>query len=144
MIDSTSDIGWRYQRVGFTSVFLFDCYLQLGMLTLCWLLVLVGYLLHRYRGWNIMSKVYSIFHALHEIMIFYFAIGLVLELMYFEVSSVMRVFSLIVACLANLYLLLYTLRIYYAFMKYPQLQLGTPALRDLLLKYGYFIRNLRY
>jgi len=47
-------------------------------------------------------------------MIFYFAIGLVLELMYLEVTSALRVFSLLVALLANFYLLIYTLKIYYA------------------------------
>lgn len=52
--------------------------------------------------------------------------------------------SLSVAVLANAYLLVYTLVVYYSFMRYPSLHMGTKEYRELVLKYGSFIRNIRY
>ena len=53
-------------------------------------------------------------------------------------------FSLVVAVLANLYLLLYTLYIYYSFMSYPGYELGTKELRRVIVVFGSFVRNIRH
>jgi len=91
-----------------------------------------------------MPKVYPIFHAVHEIMIFYFSMGLVLEWTYFDTSSTMRVISLAVAIAANVYLLIYVLYVYYKFIDYSDLEVGSEKFREVTLKYGSFVRNLRY
>lgn len=91
-----------------------------------------------------MPKVYPVFHAVHEIMVFYFSMGLVLEWTYFDPSSTARVISLVVAVAANIYLLAYVLYIYYKFIDYSDLQVGSEKFREITLKYGSFVRNLRY
>jgi hypothetical protein len=91
-----------------------------------------------------MSKVYPVFHAVHEIMIFYFSMGLVLEWTYFDASSTMRILSLSIAIAANIYLLVYVLYVYYKFIDYSDLEVGTEKFREMTLKYGSFLRNLRY
>ena len=91
-----------------------------------------------------MARIWTVFHALHEVMIFYFSISLVLEIMYFEPTSFLRVFSLVVAVVANLYLLVYTLYIYYSFMSYPGYELGSKELRKVVVVFGSFVRNIRH
>ena len=109
-----------------------------------WLMVLVGRKLEKSCKWRVMPKVYSIFHAVHEIMIFYFSMGLVLEWTYFDSSSTMRILSLVIAIAANIYLLIYVLYIYYKFIDYSDLEVGSEKFREVTLKYGSFVRNLRY
>jgi len=58
-------------------------------------------------------------------MVFYFAMGLVLEWTYFDSSSPMRYLSLAVAILANVYLLAYVLYIYYKMIDYSALDIGS-------------------
>jgi len=91
-----------------------------------------------------MAKVYSIFHKLHEITIFYLSMGLVLEWVYFDSTSTLRIISLIVCLLFNKYYLIYQLYVYYDLISYPTLQLGTEEYRRMAIKYGYFLRNIRY
>ena len=72
-----------------------------------------------------MPKIYPIFHSAHEIMIFYFAMGLALEWTYFDSSSGMRILSLAVAVASNVYLLAYVLYIYYKMIDYYDLEIGS-------------------
>ena len=51
--------------------------------------------------------------------------GLVLEWIYFDISSAVRVVSMCMALLANIYLLIYTLYIYYQFINYSDLAVGS-------------------
>jgi hypothetical protein len=141
---AVDSVGWRYQRAGFTTIFLIDCYMQLFLLVLCWLLVLGGRKLSAKCKVNCMPKIYPFFHAIHELLTFYFAMGLVLELMYFEPSSALQLASLALAVAANLYLLAYTLYIYYGFMRYPLMEVGTKEYREMVLVFGTFVRNIRY
>jgi hypothetical protein len=100
--------------------------MQIILIIVSWALVLVARLLHgKVRG-TIISKFYSVFHWLHEISIFYLSLGLVLEFMYFDSTSALRVVSMVFCLLFNLYYLIYELYIYYDLIKYPTLQIGTP------------------
>lgn len=49
-----------------------------------------------------------------------------------------------VAILSNVYLLCYVLYIYYKMIDYFDLEIGSEKYRELTLKYGCFVRNLRY
>lgn len=122
----SADIFWRFERTGFTTFFLFDCYLQILLLAFCWVLVLLARILSGRLRQSLLSRMYSTFHALHEITIFYLSLALVLEIYYFDPNSTTRIASLAVCVIFNLYFLGYTLWVYYSLMSYPLMQIGTP------------------
>lgn len=122
-------IEWRFKRTGFTTYFLLDCYMQIILIVVSWALVFIARKLDGKVRPTIISKFYSAFHWLHEICIFYLSLGLVLEFMYFDSTSTLRVISMVVCLLFNVYYLIYELYIYYDLIKYPTLQIGTSQYR---------------
>lgn len=96
------------------------------MIIISWVFIFIARKMDGKIRVTIISKFYSAFHWLHEISIFYLSLGLVLEFMYFDSTSSLRVISLVVCLLFNFYYLIYELYIYYDLIKYPTLQIGTP------------------
>ena len=119
------EMYWRFNRTGFTTFFIYDCYMQMFLIAFSWLLVLVARCLENRAKQGTISKLYSLFHSLHEITIFYLALALVLELLYFDISSTTRLVSLVLCVCFNLYYLIYQLVVYYDLIKYPMLQIGS-------------------
>lgn len=72
------EMYWRFHRTGFTTFFIYDCYAQMLLIALSWLLVIVARCLENKARQGTISKLYSLFHSLHEITIFYLALALVL------------------------------------------------------------------
>jgi len=42
MLFDTSSVSWRFKRTGHTSFLIFDCYMNIFLIVLCWALVLIG------------------------------------------------------------------------------------------------------
>lgn len=135
---------WRFYRTGFTTFFMYDCYLQMLLIVISWILIVVANRLEKSVRQSKISRLYSIFHSLHEITIFYLSLGLVLELVYFDSSSATRVVSTVLCLVFNIYFFIYQLYIYYDLIKYPMLQLGSAQYRETIKKYGYFLKRIRY
>ncbi len=72
-----------------------------------WILVAVARRLEGKVKMSTISRLYSIFHWLHEITIFYLSLGLVLEFLYFDHSSSTRLASMIICIVFNIYYLIY-------------------------------------
>jgi len=129
MLFDMDSVAWRFSRAGFSTFFIFDCYMQAILILGSWLLVLIGSCIQRKVHRNIMDRIWSIFHRFHEITLFYLSIGLVLEWTYFDSSSFLRILSLSACLLFNLYYLCYQLYVYYQLVPLPYLQLGSAKLQ---------------
>ena len=138
------EVSWRFERTGFSTFFIFDCYMQVLIIICCWIAVGVCGRVQRCVTWNLMDRVWSLFHRLHEITLYYLSLALVLEWLYFDSSSLVRLLSLGLCLLFNLYYCLYQLYVFYQLIEYPSLQLGSPRLQLLTTRYGYFLRNTAY
>jgi hypothetical protein len=114
------------------------------LIVLSWVLIIVAKKLEKKIQQSKISRLYSIFHSLHEITIFYLSLGLVLELMYFEASSVTRVVSLTLCLAFNTYFIIYQLYVYYELIKYPLIQLGSIKYREIVKKYGFYLKRMRF
>jgi hypothetical protein len=48
-------VHWRYQRTGQTSFFLYDCYIPIMLISICWIGALVGHILKTRYNYNFVS-----------------------------------------------------------------------------------------
>ena len=65
---NVQSVDWRFQRTGHTSFFIFDCYIQIFMIVLCWLLLLIGYCMNKKKPLLFkkhMGKFFSFVHKVH-------------------------------------------------------------------------------
>lgn len=66
-----------------------------------------------------------------------------MEWLYFQ-SSLERYLSLSLCILANLYFIVYELYIYYDMMKYPSAVIGTEKYDYYAIRYGTYLKNVRF
>lgn len=122
----TDQINWRFQRTGHTSFFVFDTYMNVAMVVVCWILLAVAHYLIKDRKYQkkLLSMFYALTYRVHEISIFYISITTMLEWIYFEPSSTERWISLGLCLFFNLYFLVYEMYIYYDMINYPAARIG--------------------
>jgi hypothetical protein len=61
---------WRFQRTGQTSFFIFDCYMTIFLIVLCWVGLLIVYKGKKKHWYTVhAAKVYSAVHKIHEVSI---------------------------------------------------------------------------
>lgn len=122
-----NSLYWRFQRTGMTSFFIYDCYIPLLLIGICWVLALVAKLLTRYNGSNFKpyeSKYFTVMHKIHEFAILYVTFAMMMEWIYFDAGSSERWISLIICLAFTLYFVGYHLYIYYDMIKYPEAIIG--------------------
>jgi hypothetical protein len=78
--------GWRFKRTGLTTFFIVDIYMQLILIACAWIMLIVAVKLvfKKNKTHKHLSKIYSIFHKVHEISLMYLTIGMMLEWVYFN------------------------------------------------------------
>ena len=142
----TSNIAWRFQRTGHTSFFIFDVYMNIFLIVLCWILLLIGRycIKHKIKKAKILGKFFSFAHKIHEISIFYITISTLLEWIYFDAGSFERWLSLGICICCNVYFLMYQLYIYYDMINYPKAKIGNVSYDEYVLKYGSILKNIRF
>ena len=146
MLFDAQKVDWRFQRTGHSSFFIFDCYMNIFLIVLCWALVIIGQCVIKKKKSlkQHLGKFYSFLHSAHQISIVYISLATLLEWIYFDSTSVERWISFGLCLLANLYFLGYELYIYYDMLKYPNAQVGNQEYEYYLIKYGSFLKNIRY
>jgi hypothetical protein len=67
MLFNTSSVDWRFLRTGHTSFFIFDCYMNIFMIILCWALVIIGQCVIKKKKAlkEYLGKFYSLLHKVH-------------------------------------------------------------------------------
>jgi hypothetical protein len=111
---------WRFQRTGQTSFFIYDVYIPMFLIGLCWLGMIVAHFAKDSRWYiSYASTLYSAVHKIHEISIMYITMGSIVEFIYFQPTSSERIISAIVCVVFNVYFTIYELYIYYDMIKYP-------------------------
>jgi hypothetical protein len=74
----------------------------------------------------------------------YITMGAIVEFIYFEPTSAERFVSAIVCVVFNVYFVIYELYIYYDMIRYPLAQIGNKTYEYYILRYGSFLKNIRY
>ncbi|CAM6005590.1 unnamed protein product [Sphagnum balticum] len=139
-----NNLDWRFRRTGQTSFFIYDCYMQIVLLAVCWVVLLLAQVIEKRLHWKVVRNAYVFFHRGHEVVIFYISMAMILEWSYFDSSSSERIISLVVCVIFNLYFLGYELFMYYEMIRYPLYIIGSEGYRNCVVKYGCFLRNVRY
>lgn len=140
---------YRFRRTGFTNVFLVDCYTQIVILVVAYLVLLGFTLAAKTERFAAKLKprikyVYSALTSLHEIALMYFTLTIMFEFVYFKVSEPVRWVSVVIACLISLYYLLYHVHRYHELLKLPLLDPISDQYKDFVEKYGSLLKNIRY
>lgn len=142
---STDSMYWRFQRTGYTSFFIYDCYVPVFLIVLCWISLLI---VHKCKSkhWYTQhaSKIFSATHKIHEISIFYITMASIVEFLYFEPTSAQRYVSAGLCVLFNIYFVIYELYIYYDMLKYPLAKIGNRLYDYYVVRYGCFLKNIRF
>jgi hypothetical protein len=122
----TSTIGWRFERTGHTSFFIYDTYINIFLMVLCWILLAIAHycIKHKTTQKKIIGIFYSFTLKVHEITIFYISISTLLEWIYFDAASFQRWLSMGFCILFNVYFLIYELYVYYDMINYPAAAIG--------------------
>jgi hypothetical protein len=69
---STDSMYWRFQRTGQTSFFIYDVYIPIVMIVLCWLGMFVAHCCTKQKWYlSYASNLYSAVHKIHEISLMY-------------------------------------------------------------------------
>jgi hypothetical protein len=142
---STDDMYWRFQRTGQTSFFIYDCYVPVLLIALCWTLLLVAHKC-KHRRWypRHAAKIFSATHKVHEISLMYITMASIVEFIYFKPSSAQRVISAALCALFNVYFVVYELYLYYDMLRYPLAEIGNALYDYYVVRYGSFLKNVRY
>jgi hypothetical protein len=136
---------WRFQRTGQTSFFIYDCYMPVILIIICWVSLLIMYKIKKTRWFTRYgSKVYSAVHKMHEISLMYVTMASIVEFTYFETTSLDRFVSAGVCLLFNFYFVAYELYIYCDMLKYPLAEIGNNYYEYYVTKYGCFLKNICY
>ena len=134
---------WRFTRTGHNSYFLFDTYIQLALLVLCWLILLVLHLIRK-RAPKLVSPGYTLLHRVHEVVLFYVWIGALLEWLTFTQHSAYQAASLALSILIVLYFLLYEIYVFYQLIPYPYADIRSAKFASYIEKYSFFLRDLKF
>jgi hypothetical protein len=82
---------WRFQRTGQSSFFIYDVYIPLLLISICWALAIVAYFMRK-KDKNALksfeSKYFTVLHKLHELVILYVTMAMMMEWMYFDAASI--------------------------------------------------------
>lgn len=136
---------WRFQRTGQTSFFIYDVYMPLFLIVLCWIGVIIAYCSTKKRWYlSYASNLYSAVHKIHEMSLMYITMASIVEFIYYEPTSSERVISAIVCIIFNVYFVIYELYIYQDMIKYPLAQIGNKYYDYYVLRYGFFLKNIRF
>lgn len=84
------------------------------------------------------------FHKVHEVSIMYIMLSTILQWFYFDTNSLERWLSLAFCIIVNVYFLIYELYIYYDMIKYPVAQIGNQKYEFYAIRYGSYLKNIRY
>lgn len=136
---------WRFQRTGQTSFFIYDVYVPMILIGLCWVVLIVAHC-GRGKRWyaTYAPHIYSAVHKIHEISILYVTMAAIVEFIYFEPTSSERIISAVVCVVFNVYFAIYELYIYYDMIKYPLAEVGNSTYDYYVVRYGSFLRNVRF
>ncbi len=75
---------WRFQRTGQTSFFIYDVYMPMFLIFLCWVGVVVAYCCTKKRWYmRYASNLYSAVHKIHEVSLMYITMASIVEFIYF-------------------------------------------------------------
>lgn len=136
---------WRFQRTGQTSFFIYDVYVPMILITLCWIGLAIAHFCKNAKWYVAYAPhLYSAVHKVHEVSIMYVTMASIVEFIYFEASSTQRIVSAIVCVAFNLYFLAYELYIYYDMIKYPLAEIGSSLYEYYVLHYGFFLKTIRF
>jgi hypothetical protein len=142
---STDTMYWRFQRTGQTSFFIYDVYMPMFLISLCWVGLLIAHFSKGQRWYQSYAPhIYSAVHKVHEMTLMYITMAAIVEFIYFEPSSSDRIISAIVCVVFNVYFTIYELYIYYDMIKYPLAEIGNKHYDYYVLRYGYFLKNIRF
>lgn len=64
--------------------------------------------------------------------------------MYFDSTNPVRIISLILLILINIYYMVYHVRRFYDFLRYPNVDLTSKEYDHYVIKYGYMLKNLKF
>lgn len=142
----TSKINWRFLRTGHTSFFIFDTYINLFLMVLCWILLAISHYCIQLKNYKkrLISSFYSFTLKVHEISIFYISLATMLEWIYFDAASIERWMSFGFCILFNVYFLVYELYIYYDMINYPAAVIGNSRYDYYSVRYGSLLKNIRF
>lgn len=68
----------------------------------------------------------------------------IVEFLYFETTSTQRFVSAGICILFNIYFVLYELYIYYDMLRYPLAKIGNRLYDYYVIRYGCFLKNIRF
>ena len=108
---------WRFLRTGNSTYFMFDTYLQLGLLLFCWIMIFALQVFKK-RFPRLIGFGYTFLHRVHEISLFYVWISILLEWMTFDANEDYRIASLCMSIVATLYFLIYQVYVFYRIIPY--------------------------
>ena len=145
LLFSTNTMYWRFQRTGQTSFFIFDVYVPMFLIGLCWIALLIA---HKSKGERWFASygphIYSAVHKIHEMSLMYITMASIVEFIYFTPTSAERFISAIICIIFNVYFAAYELYIYYDMIKYPLAEIGNKAYDYYVTRYGCFLKNVRF
>lgn len=113
---------YRFRRTGFSSLFIMDSYSQIMLIVIGYILLGIGVLLSGkcQRGLRIRGYLEAWLFYFHEISILYFTLTITFEFIYFDSTNPVRIASMVLCMLVNLYYFLYHSNRYYDLMRYPK------------------------
>lgn len=83
-------IDWRFQRIGASSFFIYDVYIPLILIAVCWTLAIVAYYWRKSDKKafkKLEPRFWTVTHKIHEVCILYVTLAMMLEWMYFDAAS---------------------------------------------------------
>lgn len=113
---------------------MFDTYLILGLLVVCWVLLIIPRACSQRISTSRRSIFYNILHKIHEISLFYITIGVILEWLTlpnkmnstsFNQDYVYVYISLGLSIVAAVYFLVYEVYIFYRLIPFGHVQAGS-------------------
>lgn len=137
---------FRFRRTGFTNVFILDCYTQILLIMVCYI-VLIACVCMAKRSKKFeqtLPYLYTILNALHEISLMYFTLTIMFEFVYFDTSKTIRYVSAIVAILVAVYYLIYQVYRYHDIMDFPLIEPQSERYTEIVTKYGTILKNIRF
>jgi hypothetical protein len=84
LLFSTNSMYWRFQRTGQTSFFIYDVYIPMILIGLCWIGMLIAHFSTKKKWYlSYASSLYSAVHKIHEMTLMYITMAAIVEFIYF-------------------------------------------------------------
>ena len=122
---------------------MFDTYLQLGLIVLCWILIFAVQVFKK-RFPKLVGVGYTFLHRVHEIALFYVWIGILLEWLTFDSNGDYRIASLSLSIAAIIYFLIYYVYVFYRIIAYAYVESSSKKYAEYVEKYSFFLRDIRF